>query len=203
MVVVRWGAGVVSLKNTQYGNYIIASCPNKQSKREQEWIEKNIEWTNVPKFSAPSFFPISSPFFTCAAAWANAWASGFDAAPFMYLLIKYIQKSFNLKFIECNPNCNLVVGCFASFMQKNLKILVEPPPTTKILLFLAGAVSHAFAIHFLPTFLISVSKFPYFWPNVLLTTLLLSNFPPEEKFLTTNFGLFYQDFWQTIPQASD
>lgn len=127
MVVVRWGAGVVSLKNTQYGNYIIASCPNKQSKREQEWIEKKIEWTNVPKFSAPSFFPISSPFFTCAAAWANAWASGFDAAPFMYLLIKYIQKSFNLKFIECNPNCNLVVGCFASFMQKNLKILVWAP----------------------------------------------------------------------------
>lgn len=43
-------------------------------------------WLNLPKFSTPSFLAISSPFFTCAAAWANAWASGLEAAPFMYLL---------------------------------------------------------------------------------------------------------------------
>ena len=49
-------------------------------------------WLNLPKFSAPSFLAISRPFFTCAAAWANAWASGLEAAPFMYLLQKYKAK---------------------------------------------------------------------------------------------------------------
>lgn len=39
----------------------------------------------LPKFSAFSFLPISSPFLTCAAAYATTWASGFVAAPFMYL----------------------------------------------------------------------------------------------------------------------
>ena len=49
-------------------------------------------WLNLPKFSAPSFLAISRPFFTCAAAWANAWASGLEAAPFMYLLKKIQSK---------------------------------------------------------------------------------------------------------------
>jgi len=39
----------------------------------------------IPKFSEPNFLAMSRPFFTCAAAYANTWASGLVKAPFMYL----------------------------------------------------------------------------------------------------------------------